>query len=390
MDSHLHRRLAAAGAAAVAALAFAAAPAAATTPDEALAILNQLRGSAGIPLVQGMDADKNTGCAHHNTWMAHHGLAHDEPDTSDPYYTADGDAAGNQSVLAQPQSVPTVWLDSVFHRVGMLQPRLYRSGFAANDGFTCMYTLKEVSNTTIPTVKAYPWPPNGATNIPTKFTSSESPDPHDVAGTQSLGYLLSVNLDGPWFDHYSTHVKVASASLVTEGGTHTPITVVDSQTPYQYNGSPIGAYLPSALALFPHGDLKYATTYTGYVRGVVTYQSTDYPFNVTWHFKTGGNPVPGTAKLTVAKGKVDGSKVKFKLTASASLVGRTATVTRTTKHQGKAKKVKTSSLKVKAVQTLTAPKPPKHGSVKFRVTTAAYELDGVRYPAASASRKFRR
>ena len=54
------------------------------------------------------------------------------------------------------------------------------------------------------------------------------------------------------------------------------------------------------------------------------------------------------------------------------------------------KGVKTSSLKLKAVQTLTAPKPPKHGSVKFRVTTAAYELDGVRYPAASASRKFRR
>ncbi|MEA2309333.1 MAG: hypothetical protein QOI65_1619 [Thermoleophilaceae bacterium] len=383
MGSH-PRRLAAA-AAAVAALALAAAPAAATTPSEALTILNQLRGSTGIPAVQSMDAAKNDGCAKHNHYMAQNNTLTHTEENGNPGYTPEGANAGSKSVLAQPQSDPTIWVDSVFHRIGMLQPRLIHSGFAASEGYTCMWTIEDVSNTTIPSVKTYPWPPNGSTNIATTFTSNESPDPYDVAGTQSLGYLLSVNMDGPWFDHYSTHVKVASASLVTAGGSPAQITVVDSETPYQYNGVQIGQYLPAAFALFPHGELKPATTYTAHAQGVVTDSSTDYPFNVTWHFKTGGNTVPGKATLKLGKGKIDGNKVHFKLTAGGPLVGRTATVKRTTKKQGKPKKVKKTTLKLKAKQTLTAKKPPKHGSVKFKVTTAPFVKDGVSYSAASAT-----
>src|SRR3954454_14838360 len=104
-----HPRRIAAAAAAVAALALTAAPAqAGITPDQALTILNQLRGSTGIPAVQGMDADKNTRCQHHNHWMSLNGLGHDEANGSNGY-TLDGDAAGNQSVLAAPEGTPTIW-----------------------------------------------------------------------------------------------------------------------------------------------------------------------------------------------------------------------------------------------------------------------------------------
>jgi hypothetical protein len=366
----------------VAALAFAAAPAAATTPDEALAILNQLRTSTGIPAVQGMDADKNTGCAKHNHYMAVNGTLTHTEESGKPGYTPEGAAAGNQSVLAQPQGDPTIWLDSVFHRIGMFQPRLYRSGFAASEGYTCMWTIKEVSNTTVPSVKTYPWPPNGATSIAPRFTSNESPSPYDVAGVRELGYLLSVNMDGPWFDHYSTHVKVASASLVSDGGSRPSITVVDSQTPYQYNGSQIGVYLPASFALFPHGELKHATTYTAHAQGVVTYQSSTYPFDVTWHFKTAGQAVPGSAKLALAKGELKRKKVKFVLTASKSLLGRKASIA----VNGKPR----NTIALKASQTIKVKRPAKGKTVKLKVTTAAFTRDGVSYPAASASRTFKR
>lgn len=356
-------------------------------PSEALTILNQWRAQTGIPAVQGMDADKNDGCAKHNHYMALNGLGHDE-ENGKPGYTAAGDAAGNQSVLAMPEGTPRVWEDSVYHRIGVLQPRLVRSGFWASEGFTCMWTLDEVRLTGVPSVKAYPWPPNGGTGVSTRFTSNESPNPYDVTpGVQQLGYLLSVNLDGPWFGN-TTIVKVASASLATASGTPVQFTVADDQTPNGGpSGSPIGPYLGDAFGMFPHGELKPATTYNAHAQGTVTRQGTDYPFNLTWHFKTGS---PGLTVLRLAKGKVDGDKVKFKLTASPSLVDRAARVTKTTKRPGQTKKVKTSTLRLKAAQTLSAKRPPKGGSVQFRVTTAPFVFNGVSKQAQSAKRKYKR
>ena len=363
-------------------LVFAAPAQAGITADQALTILNQIRASTGIPAVQAMDASKNDGCAKHNHYMALNGgqLTHTEMN-GNPGYTPEGADAGSKSVLAEPEGTPQIWLDSVYHRVGILQPRLSHSGFAASEGFTCMWTIEDVTNNTVPTVKTYPWPPNGATNIPTRFTSNESPDPHDLV-PGDLGYLLSVDMDGPWYDHYSTEVKVGSASLVSAGGTHVQLTVVDSQTNYQYNGLQIGRYLPSAFALFPHGALHQATTYTAHAQGVVTYQSSNYPFSVTWHFKTAGTPVPGKATLHFGKGKLKGKKVKFPLTASSSLVGRRATIS----VNGKKK----TTITLKGSQTVKVKRPAKGKTVKVHASTAAFTIDGVSYPAASASKKFKR
>src|SRR4051794_37775501 len=89
-------------------LVFAAPAYAGLTPQQALPILNQWRTEAHLPTLAQFDSAENTGCAHHNHYMANNGgLVHDEED-SNPYRTPDGDAAGNASVLAQPEGTPRI------------------------------------------------------------------------------------------------------------------------------------------------------------------------------------------------------------------------------------------------------------------------------------------
>jgi hypothetical protein len=361
----------------------AAAPAeAGLTPSQALPILNQWRTEAHLPTLPAFDSAENTGCAHHNHYMSlNGGLQHDEAN-GNPGYTADGDAAGNQSVLAQPEGTPRIWEGSVYHRMGILNPRITKSGWAATEGFTCMQIFDLRNGNGTDPVTTHPWPPNGGTGVPTKFTDFESPDPHDLV-PGDLGYLLSVNLGGPWFGNFTAHVSVAHASLKTQSGTPVALTIVDDDTSGGGpGGSDIGPYLNDAFALFPHGALKAQTTYVAHADGTANYSSTDYPFNVTWSFKTGGQAVPGTATLKFAKPTVKNGKVRFPLTASKSLVGRHGKVF----VNGKLR----NTIGLKLTQTIKVPRPARGKTVKVKVTTAAFTRDGVAYPAAKASRKYTR
>jgi hypothetical protein len=230
-------------------------------------------------------------------------------------------------------------------------------------------------------VTTHPWPPNGGTNVPTTFTDNETPDPHDlVPGT--IGYLLSVNIGGPWFGNFSTHVSVEHKSLKTDAGTPVALTVVDGDTPYSYNGTQIGRYLNDAFALFPHGALKSAVTYTAHADGKVTYSGTDYPFAVTWHFKTAGQPAAGKVTLRFSKPTVKNGKVSFPLAAGRPLVGRQGSVFVNGKLRNK--------IGLKLAQTIKVARPAKGKTVRVKVTTAAFTREGVAYPAAKATRKYTR
>lgn len=360
-------------------LVFAAPASAGISSSQALTELNQWRAETHLPAVGSMDPAKNTGCAHHNHYMAlNGGLQHDE-DTSKPGYTVDGDTAGNGSVLAQPEGHPKIWEGSVYHRMGILNPRMQTSGWAATEGFTCMYIFDRRDGNGTDPVTTHPWPPNGATGVATKFTDNESPDPHHIV-PGDLGYLLSVNLGGPWFG--TSHVSVAHASLKTDAGTPVTLTIVDDDAPYTENGYPIGAYLDDVFALFPHGALRPATAYTAHADGKATYSGADYPFSVTWHFKTGGQPVPGTVTLKFSKPSVKNGKVHFPLAAGKPLVGRAGKVF----VNGKLR----NTLGLKLTQTIKVPRPAKGKTVRVKVTTAAFTREGVAYPAKKASKKYTR
>src|SRR3954471_21176530 len=142
-------------------LIFAAPAQAGITPSQALPILNQWRTEGHVPTIPSFGSNYNDGCHKHNNYMAYpgHGLAHDETDMDVSHgYTAEGDSAGNNSVLAQPEGGPRIWEGSVYHRVGILQPRMTTSGWAASHGYTCMRT-NDVLRTGINTdpVTTHPW-----------------------------------------------------------------------------------------------------------------------------------------------------------------------------------------------------------------------------------------
>src|SRR5438067_11111935 len=85
-------------------LAFAAPTQAGLTPDQALPILNQRRTQAHESTIPAFDAAQNTGCAHHNHYMAVNGnqLTHSDQ-MGNRVYTSDGAAPGAHTVLALPE-----------------------------------------------------------------------------------------------------------------------------------------------------------------------------------------------------------------------------------------------------------------------------------------------
>jgi hypothetical protein len=361
-------------------LAFAAPAQAGMTPSQALPILNQWRTEAKLPRLT-FAAVKNRGCAHHNHYMKlNGGLQHDEV-PGRPGYTTDGDLAGNRSVLAQPEGTPRIWDGSVYHRMGILNPRIRESGWASSEGFSCMQIFDLRTGNPSAPVRTYPWPANGMTGVPTRFTDNESPDPHDLVPGE-LGYLLSVNVGGPWFGNFTAQIDVTEASLSTSSGTPVTLTIVDDNTSGGGpGGADIGPYLNDAFALFPHGALQIRTTYTAHAAGTITNGESTYPFSVTWTFRT-GPLLPGNTSLKFSKPTVKDGKVRFPLAASKTVIGRRGKVF----VNGKLR----NSIAVKAAQTIKTARPAKGKKVRVKVTTDAFTKGDRSYPAATAARKYTR
>jgi hypothetical protein len=269
----------------------AAAAASDPTPEAALADLNAMRAEAGVPAVDSLRADWNQGCAQHNRYEAHAGgLSHQE-DHGSSYYTPEGEDAAQNSVLAGGQSLPrAAWVDAVYHRSGLLQPRLRVSGFDASSGNTCMRIYGGVDDSPAartPVLTLYPWPPDGATGQPTEFTGGESPSPEQDVGGSHLGFLLSVAVNGPWEQSTSPASDVVNASLTADDGTSVRLGISDRDSTF---GS---AYLDGGFGLFPLDPLRPGTHYTAHADGVVDAEGTSYPFSYDWHFMTARRPSGG-------------------------------------------------------------------------------------------------
>jgi len=257
------------------------------TPAQAFTDLNLWRAQAGEPRVVRFSAAYNTGCALHDHYMNLLGrLAHPET-PGRPGYTAAGADAGPNSVLAEPEGLPqATWVDAVYHRMGVLQPRLRVSGFAATEGYVCLRTGGPAVDDSVAArtekLTLYPWPPDGATDEPVTFGHAigETPSPLiDAPGASSLGLLLSVDVNGPWADYRAPQSQVSSASLVAADGAAVPIAISDSSAPN-------GGYLSGGFALLPRTALTPGTRYTAHAVGRVTAYGIPYPFDLTWHFTT--------------------------------------------------------------------------------------------------------
>jgi hypothetical protein len=291
------RRLAAVALSAVSVV-LAAAPAVASspTPEAALANLNAWRATAGVPPIATLDPLLGEGCRLHNAYLAQNrdvqGLDQHHEARARPGYTDLGAQAGASSNLASPggMSPRRAWSGAVYHRMSLLDPRMTTTWFDSSSGFSCM-GVGASTEVSAPGFTLYPWPANGMQDVPLAFRG-EYPSPYDmVPGVEQLGYLLSVNVNGPWTAEHSVRGSFLQAvSLTPDRGAPMPVTGIDAS-------SAVSGYLRRGFAIFPHRPLDHGQWYTAHAAGYIEQPTgtwdpagqpivARHPFDLTWRFRS--------------------------------------------------------------------------------------------------------
>jgi hypothetical protein len=264
-------------------------------PDElARDHINSYRSLAGVPLVQlhpalTLAAQKHASytalnATDQSAWSyGPHGEVASKPGFSGQWPTDRGLAARfpysvNDEVIA-PYDHPTravdYWMDTVFHRVGVLDPKGQYVGYghgrdSRGYGVDVVDMGKGASDPSgDPDVIVYPAPEQ--IDIPL-YGASEEPHAVPPDGHYPIGYPVTIQ---PFNGDILT---VSRAELHDSRGA--PIDI--------YPNPPLcGSY--HCYALIPVDGLGAATTYTVHVAGTVN----DVPFDKTWSFTTTSCTVPG-------------------------------------------------------------------------------------------------
>jgi hypothetical protein len=203
----------------------------------------------------------------------------------------------------------------------LLQPRLANTGFNSSTfsdsgafySFQCMWVQNKQSdpstlNTppaidqthTTPTLTLYPSPANGSYDVPTTFPGGESPNPAsetNVPPGATLGWLMNVEINGPWTDSYFASAHGVSASIEPDGTSkHVPYAISECGPSGcgAAGGTSLGLYFAGGFGIFPTQPLAGNTLYHVSATGTVTDQLTakDYPFSISWCFSTGSSYTP--------------------------------------------------------------------------------------------------
>ena len=266
-------------------MALAIAPAAQAAAIESL---NAQRTANGIPAGIVERSDWSSACANHDRYMAQNGeLTHFE-DAGKPGYTAEGDWAGRNSVLASGSS----WADgnpfetAPIHLMQLLAPRLSEMGQDEHEGYVCDTTWPGMNRARPAATVLYSYPGDGRTEVRASEVAYESPFvPGDFVGLPQgtrTGPHLYVLADGPWS---SADLQITAASLTGPDGP-TEVRWVDNTT------GTVGAYMPTGGIVIPaaplrRGSVKYTASVSVSVDGA--------PATRTWSFTTVSNAPPAAA-----------------------------------------------------------------------------------------------
>lgn len=255
------------------------------SPRAALNDLNAMRAGSALPRVSALSGKWNRGCRLHNRYMRRTGDFSHSQSRASRYYSRLGAQAAARSVIAEPGRLPTVAFgETIYHRLALLQPRLRRTGYSSDYGFTCLQVLGGVSNAAsarTPDVTTFAWPPNGSQGHAPIFRKNEWPDPrNDAPGATQLGTPITFAVNGPWKYWQIAKSRVSTASLTSELGQSIAVSVSDVN-------SPNGPYLQGGFALLPRRGLAANTWFTATANGVVEHQGNEYPFTASTRFRTG-------------------------------------------------------------------------------------------------------
>ena len=246
-------------------------------PGTILAALNSQRTANGIPGRVKENPDWSQKCARHIAYMGSTGtLAHSE-DPASPAYSAAGNWAGENSVLAEGTSWPNgnPFANAPIHLIQLMSPELRQVGIEASSGYVCVTTWPGYGSSGWKRPTVFSVPGNGSTRVPYAETADEFPFvPGDVVGLPRgtrTGFNIMVFAEGlrdPW------HAHITAATLT---GPHGPVAL---RTVDRTNAT-IGPYLPSGSGfIIPVAPLEPATTY----KASVVFGNGQA--RRTWHFTT--------------------------------------------------------------------------------------------------------
>jgi hypothetical protein len=250
--------------------------------------LSQQREANGIPGGLVERPDWSAGCAKHNYYGSQTGELRHSEDPTNRYYSAEGNWAAENSVLASGASWSqgNPWEDAPIHLIQMLAPQLSEMGAAENNNYNCATTFPGYQRPEPSGLTAYSYPGNGVSGVVPAEDAAESPlVPGDRVGLPegaTTGRYLLAYLSG--IDPSDAPDVTATATLAVAGAP-VDLRVVDS------TDEEVGGYMPQPSAfLIPAQPLKPQTAYQADVRWSMEGAEL---FDQRFSFTTGYNPGEG-------------------------------------------------------------------------------------------------
>lgn len=268
--------------------------AAAISSGEIVQRVSGQREANGIPGGLTERADWSADCAKHNYYEAQTGELEHSENPSSPYYSAEGNWAAENSVLAGGSSWDqgNPWEEAPIHLIQMLAPQLSEIGAAENDDHNCATTWPGYQRPVPASLIAYSYPGNGVSGVVPTERAFESPFvPGDQVGLPegtATGRYLLVYLSGVT---PSDTPDVTAAATLANGSGPVDLRVVDS------TNEEVGGYMPQPSAfLIPAQPLTPLTTYQA---DVTWWMEGAQLFDQHFSFTTGTNP--GEAVVPIRK-----------------------------------------------------------------------------------------
>jgi len=178
-----------------------------------------------------------------------------------------------------------LWLDSVYHRFGLLDPGLTSMGFGIAGGTSGrsddlpVTTLNAgfEAQAEVQNGRAVVWPVPGQTGIPVEFEAGEMPDPlaNFPGARYPAGYPVTVSFFG-----LGVQALSVSAATLTAHGQAVPANVLTPAV--EHNPDELGM----SMALLPKAPLQHRTGYEAAVSGRYRDQDGWHSYRIHTNFTT--------------------------------------------------------------------------------------------------------
>ncbi len=250
----------------------------------ALDLLNAQRIASSLSLLE-LDPSLSEGCEAHVAFMVAAGKLIREEDPAASGYSEAGATAARNGVLAsgmpRASDAAVRWIDSVYHRLSILDPGVTTVGFAYDRGFACL----DVYSAYVDPGRHSPvlWPGLEQENVPRTFEPVQgvTPIPTDVDSPT-----------GPIISMMFPRVTLVGGGLVSSlvaGNTSAPVEHLLRHP--ESKDDPWAEYQGNAVLLIPLAPLEPSTTFTVTISGLIDGEESLRE----WSFSTGVDLAPNAS-----------------------------------------------------------------------------------------------